>query len=139
MAYSFGIKSNLQRATLHPDLQAVLDEAIKTFNYSIDCGWRGKEAQDKAVRDKASKVNWPNSRHNVTPSEAADLLPYPFKQEDWKDLARFARMMGHVEAAAAKLGIPIELGMDWDMDSKTIDESFKDFPHVQLKRPVRKI
>lgn len=138
--YSFGILSNLHRSTLHPDLQAVLDEAIKTFNFSITCGFRNKADQEKAFNDKASKVHWPDSRHNVTPyTEAADLCPYPFKKEDWKDIARFARMMGHVESAAVRLGIAIELGMDWDMDSSTIDEGFKDYPHVQLKRPVRKI
>lgn len=130
---SFGYASLKQRDTLHPDLQKVLDEAIKTFDFSITCGHRNKTDQDKAVASKASKLSYPNSKHNKIPSLAADLLPYPFDSKtDWKDLARFARMMGHVESAAKRLGIRIRLGMDWDQDTKTIDESFKDFPHVEL-------
>lgn len=137
---TFGKASLAQRATLHPDLQKVLDEAIKTFDFSIHCSFRNKQDQDAAFASKASKVKWPNSRHNITPNtEAADCLPYPFKKEDWKDLSRFARMMGHLESAAVRLGIPVELGMDWDMDQSTIDESFRDYPHIQLKRPVRKV
>jgi peptidoglycan L-alanyl-D-glutamate endopeptidase CwlK len=134
---NFGYGSLKQLDTIHPKLQAVLKEAIKTFDFSVTCGFRNEKDQNAALQSGASKLAWPKSRHNTYPSEAADLLPYPFQpSEDWKDTARFAMMMGHVEAAAQRLGIPIELGMDWDMDQKTIDESFRDFPHVQLKRPI---
>lgn len=132
--FPFGYGSLKQRDTLHPDLQKVLDEASNTFNFTIICGYRDKEAQDKAVKDGASETEWPKSRHNVYPSEAADCVPYDKTGVPWKDVYRFARMMGHIEAAAARVGVEIELGMDWDMDGDTIEHKFKDFPHVQLKR-----
>ncbi len=130
---NFGYSSLKQRDTLHPDLRMVLDEAIKYYNFTIVCGYRNKIDQNKAFQDKTSKLQYPNSKHNKIPSLAADLTPYPFDpKNDWKDLARFARMMGHIEAAAKRLGISIRLGMDFDQDGSTIDESFKDFPHVEL-------
>lgn len=134
--FHFGYGSLKQRDTLHPDLKKVLDEASKTFNFTILCGYRNEEDQNKAYKEGNSKVKWPDSRHNTYPSEAVDCVPYDKTGVPWKDVYRFARMMGHIEAAAIRVGVQIELGMDWDMDGDTVEHSFKDFPHVQLKRPV---
>lgn len=132
--FPFGKKSLEVRSQLHPDLQKVVDEASKTFNFSLICGHRNKEDQNRAFAEGNSKVQWPNSRHNSTPSEACDAAPYEKTGVPWKDSYRFARMMGHIEAAAVRVGVEIELGMDWDMDGNTIEHSFKDFPHFQLKK-----
>jgi hypothetical protein len=46
----------------------------------VACAYRGKEDQDKAYKDGASMVKWPNSKHNKTLpngaacSEALDLF-----------------------------------------------------------------
>ena len=132
--YPFGKKSLEVRSQLHPDLQKVVDEASKTFNFSLICGHRNKEDQNKAFAEGNSKAQWPNSRHNSTPAEACDVAPYEKTGVPWKDLYRFARLMGHIEAAAVRVGVEIELGMDWDMDGNTIEHNFKDFPHFQLKK-----
>ena len=132
--YPFGPQSKAELVTIHPELQKVLVEASNTFNFTIICGHRNKAAQDKAFKEGNSKVQWPNSRHNSWPAEAADCVPYDKTGIPWKDVYRFARMMGHIEAAAIRLGIEIELGMDWDMYGNTIEHSFRDFPHIQLKR-----
>lgn len=130
---TFGEWSLKQIDTLHPDLQRVLWEAIKTVNFRVQEGHRGEDAQNAAVQNGNSKLKWPKSMHNSVPSFAVDLLPWPFDfRDDWKDKARFARMMGHVESAALRLGVNIRLGIDWDQDGKTIDETFQDFPHVEL-------
>lgn len=132
---TWGEFSLKNRATLHVDLQRVIDEALKTTNMRCQCGHRGEDAQNAAVANGTSKLRWPNSKHNSQPSLAVDLLPWPFDfDKDWKDRSRFARMMGHVESAAKRLGIPIRLGLDFDGDERTdVDEEWKDFPHVELK------
>ncbi len=124
----FGKNSLKHRSQMHPDLQLVFDEAIKTYNLSLLCGHRNKEDQNKAFSEGFSKVQWPNSRHNIFPSEAGDAAPYPL---DWKDIAAFKEMAKHVKAAAKKVNVEIEWGGDW--------KTFKDYPHFQLKRPVRKL
>jgi peptidoglycan L-alanyl-D-glutamate endopeptidase CwlK len=126
--YSFGVRSNLVRDQLHPDLQLLVDEVIKVYNISLICGYRGEKDQNKAFAEGKSKVKFPNSRHNVLPAEAVDAAPYPL---DWKNIKRFVEMSEHFKDAAERLGIEIECGADW--------KTFKDYPHIQLKRPVRKI
>jgi peptidoglycan L-alanyl-D-glutamate endopeptidase CwlK len=127
--YSFGVRSKLIREQLHPDLQMVCDEVIKVYNISLICGYRGEKDQNKAFAEGKSKVKFPNSRHNIFPNtEAVDAAPYPL---DWKNIKRFVEMAEHFKDAAERLGIEIECGADW--------VSFRDYPHIQLKRPVRKI
>ncbi len=108
-------------ATCHPNLQKVAKEAIKTFNFQVICGHRGKAAQDKAYRDKKSKVKWPNSKHNKNPAMAFDATPLPL---DWKDIESFRTMAKHMKAAAKKLGITMRWGGDF--------KNFFDGPHFEL-------
>ena len=129
---NFSYGSLKQLDTLHPDLRKVLEEAIKTFDFSVICGFRNEVDQEKAFKDGVSDKHWPESKHNTVPSRAADCVPYDKTGIPWKDVYRFARMMGHIEAAAVKLGVRIRLGMDWDMDGDTVEHKFKDFPHVEL-------
>lgn len=130
---TFGEQSLKQLATIHPDLRRVLEEAIRYTDFKVHEGHRGESAQNAAYANKASTKRFPFSKHNTLPSRAADLLPWPFDyNKDWKDLPRFARMMGHVEAAAKRLHIEVRFGIDWNRDGRTIDETFRDFPHVEL-------
>lgn len=132
MAYSFGYGSLKQLDTCHPDLVKVLNEAIRTVDFTVVQGFRNEADQNKAFAEGNSKKKWPDGKHNQFPSRAVDITPYPFKQEDWKDQVRFGVVIGHIQSAAVRLGIRIRCGLDWDMDGKTIDETFKDFGHVEL-------
>jgi peptidoglycan L-alanyl-D-glutamate endopeptidase CwlK len=126
---SFGVRSNKIRDELHPDLVLVVDEVIKVYNCSLICGKRGEKEQNKAFAEGKSKVKYPNSRHNTEPkSEAVDATPYPL---NWNDIEEFKRMVKQFKIAAKKVNVEIECGADW--------KTFKDYPHVQLKRPVRKV
>jgi len=40
--YKFGTKSQQKIATCHPDLQDILDEAIKIVDFTVLCGHRAK-------------------------------------------------------------------------------------------------
>ena len=47
----FGKNSLKQLDTVHPDLRKVLEEAIKTYDFSVICGHRGEAEQNKAVAE----------------------------------------------------------------------------------------
>lgn len=44
----FGSASSTRLATCHIDLQVIFNEVVKTVDCSILCGYRAKEAQEKA-------------------------------------------------------------------------------------------
>jgi hypothetical protein len=113
--------SRQRLATCHPDLIRVVTPASKRFKLAVICGHRGKEDQDRAFREKRSKVRWPNSKHNATPSLAVDLAPLPI---DWDDEPRFKAMAMVVLEVAKEQGVKITWGGSWGWDN----------PHFQLDR-----
>jgi len=131
----FSIKSEIQLATCHPDLVKVLREAIKYTDFTVLEGHRGKEAQEAAFAKGTSKLHYPYGNHNKLPSLAADCAPWPV---DWTEksvaLARFAFMGGVIRVCATQLGIPVRFGWDWNRNLDPRDESFLDWPHVELDR-----
>lgn len=130
--YSFGKKSLEQIATCHPDLQKVLNEAIKTYDFSVLEGFRNEKDQNRAYAEGNSKKQWPNGEHNKYPSEAVDLIAYDKDGMPWKDDVRFGVLIGHIQSAAIRVGVKIRCGLDWDMDGKSEDEKFKDLGHIEL-------
>lgn len=134
---SFGQKSKDKLKTCHPDLQRVMEEAIKEYDFTVIYGQRsveeqfelykkGREFKDgQWVKVGATVTNLDGktkkSMHNYSPSLAVDIAPYPI---DWNDLKRFKEMADVVKKAAEKLGVKIAWGGDW--------KSFKDYPHVEL-------
>lgn len=130
---TFGNASEAQLKTCHPLLQQVLREAILIFDFSVVEGYRGKVAQDAAYAKGFSKVRFPNGNHNKSPSLAADIAPYPI---DWSEkrgaIERFVFMQGVVWACAERLGIKVRLGLDWNRNLDMRDETFRDYPHIEL-------
>lgn len=116
--------------TCVPPLQLLLREAIKYVDFTVLCGHRGKEEQEEAVRTGASTKHWPNSKHNVFPSLAVDVAPYPV---DWYDLARFARLFGYIERIADEKAVAIRWGADWNGNWRTKDERLVDMPHIEMR------
>lgn len=125
----FGKQSLANLAACHPDLQRLLNEAIKCVDFSITCGYRNKADQDKAVMGGMSKTPWPTSKHNQNPSLAVDVAPYPL---NWNDNEAFTLLSGVLYGVAYTMGIKIRLGADWDGDFNTLEHSFKDRPHIEL-------
>lgn len=136
--FSFGRSSSERLATCHPDLQKIFNEVILYRDCSILCGHRSKIAQMEAFESGKSKVKWPNSKHNSSPSMAVDVAPYPI---DWNDLGRFIEFKGYVFAIADRLysegfiDHKLRSGGDWDMDLSTTDNTFNDLPHFELITP----
>lgn len=129
MSYQFGPASQQRLDTCHPDLQRLMAEVIRLVDFSVLCGHRDEAEQTRALNTGASKVAWPNSKHNSLPSLAVDIAPYPI---DWNNQARFAHLQGVVRGVAHMMGIRIRLGGDWDMDGDITDHKFIDWPHVEL-------
>lgn len=78
---------------------------------TVLCGHRGKAEQNRAFLDGNSKLDWPHSRHNKTPSLAVDIAPYPI---DWKDREAFLVLRGFVLARAAALKLRVGV-ISWDL------------------------
>lgn len=132
----FGVISLHNLSTCTPALQQLFGEAIrrapKWLDFAVICGHRDEREQNAAFAKGTSKKRWPDGEHNKLPSRAVDIRPaLPFSMEDWNDRLRFARLVGFIECVAVDLGIPIRLGLDWDGDGRSIDETFEDLGHIE--------
>lgn len=123
-------------ATCEEDIQKVVGKVIEKWNINIIFGHRGKEDQDKAIAEGKTKLQWPNSKHNTTPSKAIDMCPVEVvgKREniDWKDRERFSLFAGYVLGIAEAMGVGIRWGGDWDQDTEVKDNNFDDLVHFEL-------
>lgn len=117
----FGSRSKKNLEGIHPDLLKVMDEAIKCVDFTVICGYRGKAEQEEAYRTGHSKAKFGRSAHNY--GLAVDCIPYPFKNEDWKDVQRFRDMAKHILQAAENVGVEVTWGGTWKMF---------DTPHFEL-------
>lgn len=126
--FSARSKNNLSQCDER--LQRLFNEVIKHFDCSVIEGHRSKDRQNQMVEAGMSKLRWPHSKHNQTPSLAVDVVPYPI---DWHDRQRFYLFGGFVLGIASQLSIPIRWGGDWDGDKKWRDQSFHDLPHFEIK------
>ena len=131
----FGPGSKKARDTLHPLLQQVVDEAIKSHDFKILQGARGKEEQEEAFRTGRSKVRWPNGRHNTVPSLAMDVAPYPIDWDSKHSTKKFAFLAGFLSGIAWMMKIKLRWGGDWDGDGQMRDQRFHDLPHLELLNP----
>jgi peptidoglycan L-alanyl-D-glutamate endopeptidase CwlK len=124
----FSAKSRERLDTCHPLLVRLMNSAITDYDFTVLCGHRGQVEQDKAFAAGNSKLKFPKSKHNVTPSMAVDIAPYPV---DWNDLHRFDKLSEvvrrHWEAMPVKerQGYELVWGGGW--------ASFPDRPHYELR------
>ena len=122
-------KTSLKRLEeCHEDLirlhTVALNDVRCPFDYGIACGHRSKKEQDKAFNEGKSKLKWPKSKHNKTPSLATDFYPVVNGKAEWDDLEPYKALIIHFKTVANELGITISCGGDW--------KKFKDYPHIEL-------
>ena len=122
MTYSLGDKSRRKLEGVHPDLVAVVVEAIKITekDFTVLEGLRSLGRQKELLAGGHTKTL--SSRH-IT-GHAVDLAPWPISW-DWDEFYPIADAM---KQAADDLGVAIVWGGDW--------KSFPDAPHHQLDRKV---
>jgi len=130
----FSERSLQKLETCRPELQRLFTEVIKHFDCTILCGHRTEHEQNEAFHAGRSKLKFPESRHNSSPSGAVDVAPWPI---DWNDRERFYYFAGVVKGIAARMDIPMRWGGDWDDDTRVHDQTFFDLPHFELMHKER--
>ena len=152
---NFSSKSIERLSTCDKRLKMVCDEAIKYTDFTIVTGLRTKEEQNSLYERGFSKLQWPHGKHNSNPSLAVDVAPYiqPFGAlfggpEQVKRIVEmtgkrkgevhsfiekaYARLIGIIEGIAYSNNIVLRLGLDWDHDFNTLDQTFHDLGHIEL-------
>ena len=127
----FGKKSMKQLETCHSDLRELFFYVVEHFDCTVLEGHRDKETQNELFEMGRTKVTFPDSKHNGSPSLAVDVVPYPV---DWEDINRMYYFGGFVKGVASQLGTRIRWGGDWDSDNQIKDQTFIDLPHFELRR-----
>ena len=138
MVFKFGSKSNQILATVKSELTNVARRALSygVMDATAIQGRRSKPEQDRCYRLGKSKVQWPNSKHNVVSPEmlasALDIAPYVNGQVSWNKNHCLV-WAGLMLAAAAEKGVKIRWGGNWDMDGEPVtDQEFQDLAHFEI-------
>ena len=144
MSYIFSMTSSDRLHTCHKDIQKILRELIKYYDFSVIEGYRSKETQMKYFAEGKSTLDGETkkSKHQSFPSMAVDIMPYKKGTNAFSgkelDERRFYMMMGMVKIIAAKLyeageiEHKVRFGLDWDGDETFTDQTFHDLPHMEL-------
>jgi len=131
----FGTRSKKELKTCNLKLQQLFNVVVEGFDCSIIQGRRSKALQNKYFAEGKSKVQWPNSKHNVLNptdlSRAVDVAPYINGKISW-DAKQCYFFAGYVLRVAEQLSINIRWGGSWDMDRDVNDENFRDLVHYEL-------
>lgn len=122
-------------STCHIDLQAIFFEVVKTFDCQVLVGHRDEADQHQAFLTGKSKLDWPNGKHNKSPSNAVDVAPTPI---DWNHTNHFYWFAGYVMGIAQKLkdegkiSHGLRYGGDWSNNYNNINQQFNDLVHFEL-------
>lgn len=139
--YRFGKRSRKNLNEAHKDFTVLFEEVLKSRDCSIIEGLRSKEEQNRLYHARKSKLHYPDSKHNLKSNQdkvdAVDVIPYPFKESDWKNTKLLYHFVGYVKGIAdrlyreGKMDARIRCGADWDGDFKFDDQTFHDLPHFE--------
>jgi peptidoglycan L-alanyl-D-glutamate endopeptidase CwlK len=141
MSYKFGTTSTQRLETLDERLQKILKEAIKFYDFSILEGYRSRDKQDELFKKGFSKAKAGESKHNLKPSLAVDIQPYPIDvslAEEVKTLkgnkerAKFYFLAGIIFHIAHIQGVQLRWGGSWDGTYQFNQNSFDDLFHFEI-------
>lgn len=135
MSYSLASKKKLE--TCHPDLQTLMFYVSLGYENTITCGHRDEQEQNAAFAAGNSQLRWPDSKHNSTPSDAVDAVPYEVNHLDWgkTQAAHFAGYVKGIADLLFRMSIishKIRCGIDWDSDNDVDDTKFWDACHFEI-------
>jgi peptidoglycan LD-endopeptidase CwlK len=134
--YKYGKKSQEHLATLHPDLQKILNIAIKYYDITILEGVRDIERQEELLRTGMSKTM--DSKHLKQADGYSHAVDCAINPIDWNDRERFVLLQGFLKGIAdmlydqGQISHRLRLGVDWDNDGNIKEHSFFDGPHIEL-------
>lgn len=107
--------------TCHSDLIRLIEAVAETEQCAVICGFRGMYEQEQAFLTGKSKAKFGQSKHNLKPSRAVDVVPLPL---NWNDIPAFERLGEKIMTKAEELNIKIRWGRDFT--------NLKDYPHFEL-------
>ena len=107
--------------TCHSDLIRLIEAVAETEKCAVICGFRGRYEQEKAYYEGKSKAKFGQSKHNLKPSQAVDVVPLPL---DWNDIPAFEKLGEKIMAKAEELGIKVKWGKYF--------KGLVDYPHFEL-------
>lgn len=132
----FGNTSRKRLSTCDPRLQVLMNKVIKHKDCTILYGFRNETEQNHFYDTGQTQVRWPGSKHNTLPSQAVDVAPWPIPKKwgkyEVKELVKFYEFAGIVKYEAARMGLNIRWGGDWDGDGDYTDQKFDDLVHFEL-------
>jgi peptidoglycan L-alanyl-D-glutamate endopeptidase CwlK len=126
----FSQHSRNQLDTCCDELRLLFATSIRYIDFKVIEGYRSNERQADLFNTGLSKAAPGMSKHNVIPSDAVDIAPYPI---NWKDTDRFVYFAGRIIQIAEDMGLVIRWGGDWNMDT-FLKERFKDLGHFEIRR-----
>jgi peptidoglycan L-alanyl-D-glutamate endopeptidase CwlK len=135
----FGYSSLRQLETCDPRLQRLFNEVIKYWDCTILEGHRSQTRQDELyARGRTAPgdiVTWVRTgKHNMVPSLAVDVTPYPI---DWNNHDRLVAFAGFVLGISKMLDLKIRWGGDWNRNLNPEDEKSPDLPHFEIENETR--
>ena len=133
--YPWGARSVSRLQTCHLLLVTLFTRVIRRPDLPLDlsvlCGHRTREEQDAAVARGASRLRWPKSKHNRTPSHAVDVAPFVGGAVSWA-WPHYHAVAPAIRAEWAAMQaeglVPAGVGLVWGGDW----QSFPDGPHWEL-------
>jgi len=142
---SFGRKSQAKLDTVHNVLEELCTRVVEHQDITILVGHRPEDKQNAAYNSGNSSKKWPDSNHNLMPSMAIDVAPWPIPDGwgdlNWKERVKFYEVIAIVRFCWGQLckefpevgeKYRLRLGADWDGDGDYRDQKFDDLPHIEL-------
>jgi peptidoglycan L-alanyl-D-glutamate endopeptidase CwlK len=128
----FSKASQTRLETCHKDLQYICKEVLKVVDIIVIEGYRARERQNELVEMGYSKLMWPKSKHNRSPSDGVDIAIWHKTRPHihWDDREEFIYLAGLVKGIASQHNIKVRCGADWNGDG-VFNEGFFDGAHVE--------
>ena len=123
--------------TCHVDLITLCNIVLQVHDCTIVEGHRNQKCQNQAYYIGNSKLQWPNSKHNKTPSLAVDVVPFINGKATY-NREQILYFSGIVLGIANRLSIEglmthkVRWGGDWDRDNDFKEHKFFDGAHFEL-------
>lgn len=130
--YTFGVDSTRELEGADLRLQRIAMKVLAIKDHSILKSHRPKDEQNEAFASGNSKLQWPDGKHNATPSTALDVQTYPRPPHEPDLRTEQFYLLGLYVGVAAEMGIELVTGADWDDDGEVADNGWDDLFHIEI-------
>ncbi len=133
--------SKAKLCTCNNDIYRAVFFALQFMDVGVADGVRGRKRQQILYNQGKSKVRYPDSKHNKTPSDAVDLVVYvegigyidevsaPNSYRQY-----YGYLAGILRIYCYENGLNFKWGGDWDGDANFDDQTFNDLMHFEITR-----